>query len=198
MDSALGEANVTGADPYHINQPGMPDISVFYYCGVVLPLWKAENCCGIHLFLQEPYALPAPLDWWLCIFSLDWDQLGGPYGLFWGFCGFRQAGFLSFPLPPCVSPLPVGSRRFFVQMSDAAPAGDSIPPDVMITFWFFCFWSWQLASLFLCFSCSLGNLSPLPKLERFAIILARSRKLQKSICISDLLWDDQFSFNFSL
>lgn len=92
---------------------------------------------------------------------------------------------------PCVSPLPVGSCRFFVHMSDSAPGGDSIPPDVMITFWFSCFWSWQIASLFLCFLCFLGNLSPLPTLERFAIILARSRKLQKSILSSDLLWDDQ-------
>lgn len=50
MDSALGEANVTGADPHNIYQPGMPDISVFYYCDVVLHFWKAKNCCGIHLF----------------------------------------------------------------------------------------------------------------------------------------------------
>lgn len=62
MDSPLGEANVTGADPHHIYQPEMPDINVFYYCDVVLHFWKAENCCGVHLFLQEPYALPAPLD----------------------------------------------------------------------------------------------------------------------------------------
>lgn len=43
MDSALGEADVTGADPHHIYQPGMPDISVLYYCDVVLHVWKAEN-----------------------------------------------------------------------------------------------------------------------------------------------------------
>lgn len=36
MGSALCEASVTGADPHHIYQPGMPDISVFYYCDTVL------------------------------------------------------------------------------------------------------------------------------------------------------------------
>lgn len=41
----------------------------------------------------------------------------------------------------CMSSLPVGSCRFFIQMSDSAPGGDSVPPDVMITFQFFCFWS---------------------------------------------------------
>lgn len=40
----------------------------------------------------------------LCIFCLDWDQLGGPYGLFWGFSGFKQAGCLSFPLQPLCVP----------------------------------------------------------------------------------------------
>lgn len=53
MDSALGEANITSADPQHIHQPGMPNISVLYYCDVVLHFWKAETCRGIHLFLQE-------------------------------------------------------------------------------------------------------------------------------------------------
>lgn len=60
MDSALGENDVTSVDPHQIYQSGMPHISVFYYCDDALHFWKAENGCGIHLCLQELYALPAP------------------------------------------------------------------------------------------------------------------------------------------
>lgn len=182
MDSALGETNVTSVDRHQIDQSGMAHVSVLYYCDDALHIWKAENWRGIHLCLQEPRAPPVPPGWHCRddhLHHLSWvGPAGKPLWAFLRFAPLETSSISQFPTPPlCVSSLPVGSCRFFVQMSDSAPGGDSIPPDVMITFWFFCFWWWQIASLLLCFSCSLGNLTPLPKLGRFAIILARLRKL---------------------
>lgn len=174
-----------------IHQSGMPHMNALYECDDGLHFWEAENRCSIHLCLQEPYARPAPPGWHCRENHLHCLSRLGPAGRpLWTFLRFAPLETSSISVSyhtTCVSSLPVGSCRFFIQISASAPGGDSIPPDVKITF-HFCFIWWQIASLLLCFSCSLGNLTPLPKLGRSGIILARSRKLVRKAFLFLAFW----------
>lgn len=124
----------------------------------------------------------------VCIVCLDWDQLGGLYGLFWGLPSERGAAFPSFLLHN----LHVLSSSWFLQVlhSDVwfstwwwfstSRCDDNVPVLLLLVM--------TIANLFLCFPCSLGNLTLLPKLERFAIILARSRKLFRKTFLLLAFW----------
>lgn len=116
MDSALGETNVTSVDPHQIYQSGMPHLSVLYYCDDALHFWKAENCCGIHLCLQEPHALPAPPGWHCRddrLHRLSWlGPAGQPLWAFLRFARLETSSISQFPTPH----LHVLSSSWFLQV----------------------------------------------------------------------------------
>lgn len=108
-DSALGETNVIRVDSYLIWESGTPHMSVLCYCDDILHFWKAKNWCGIHLYLQEPCALPAPLGWHCrhdCLHHLSWlGPAGRPLWAFLRFAPLETSRISQFPTPPPVCPL---------------------------------------------------------------------------------------------
>lgn len=127
----------------------------------------------------------------LCIFCLDWDQLGGPYGLFWGFSGFKQAGSLSFPLQPLCVPSSIcflqvlGSNVWFSTWwwLDISRCDNSIPVLLLLIMT-----NCQPLSLFLVFP---GQPISFAKAWKICHNTGQIKKLQHSVQISDLLLDHQ-------
>lgn len=156
IDSALGETHVTCLDPHQIHQSGMPHMSVLYYCDDALHFWKAANCCGIHLCLHEPYAVPAPLGWHCRdnhLHCLYW--LGSAERPSWAFLRFgwiEKNSISQFPTPPlvCQFQLVLASSSFrcliqhlvviwYLQMwgqhsSSSASGHDKLPLSLFLVF----------------------------------------------------------------
>lgn len=140
MDSALHETNVIDVDLHHMYM--VPA----YECPLLLWWWPSVSLLKTRELPQYPPMPPRSI-------LLGWyhreDQLhylcwlpgpaARPLWTFLRFAHLRQAALVCLLLQLILV-------RFPFQVSDSAPGGDLIPPDVMITFQFF----WQTASLFLC------------------------------------------------